>query len=73
MNEPRVIRCLCNLCNLRQEPFFRRWIITQYENEECAWSGSRWVPIGGCVQICNFDSRAQADSYATGAGLCVIE
>ena len=57
---------------LRQD-LFNRWIITPADAGGFAWSGSRWVPIGGSVQVCNFDTETQADSYATGAGFEVDE
>ena len=60
-------------CRLRQEHIFKRWIITHLDNDELAWSGSRWVPIGGSVQICNFDTRGQADGYASSLGFQVVE
>jgi hypothetical protein len=55
---------------LKQDPFqFHRWIIVSQLNEKFAWSGSRWVQIGGDVQICNFESAEAAHSYAKEAGL----
>jgi hypothetical protein len=40
------------------------WIIVQPDNPRMAWSGSRWVPIDGDVQICNFESVGLAIEYA---------
>jgi hypothetical protein len=50
---------------------FDRWIIVPAHEAlpDLAWSGSRWVPIGGPVQICNFVSRGDAETYAESAGL----
>jgi len=62
------------LVRLSQEPYFKRWIIVpadEMDPPRLAWSGSRWVPIGGSVQVCNFDERSHAESYATGAGFDV--
>jgi hypothetical protein len=59
------------LVRLHREPFFRRWIIVpadELDRPRLGWSGSRWVPIGGPVQISNFDERSHAESYAASAG-----
>lgn len=48
---------------------FQRWIIVQQSDKRFAWSGSRWVPILGDVQICNFDSAQAAHFYAQEVGL----
>jgi hypothetical protein len=48
---------------------FGRWILLQQTNQKLAWSGSRWVPIGGDVQLCNFDSAEAAHFYASEVGL----
>jgi hypothetical protein len=47
-----------------------RWIIVPAHDAlpDLAWSGSRWVPIDGPVQICNFVSRGDAETYAESAG-----
>ncbi|MFL6311610.1 MAG: hypothetical protein ACJ71W_05850 [Terriglobales bacterium] len=45
-----------------------RSIIVLYEYEQYGWSGFRWVPIGGNVQICNFESEQAAHAYAQGLG-----
>jgi hypothetical protein len=55
---------------------FDRWIIVPVlcpVPGKWAWSGSRWVPLDGPVQICNFDTEAQAAGYATGAGFEVTK
>jgi hypothetical protein len=55
---------------------FDRWIIVPVAPEPeagLAWSGSRWVPIGGPVQVCNFDTDSQAAGYATNLGFEVVE
>jgi hypothetical protein len=46
------------------------WIIVAAHEalSDLAWSGSRWVPIGGPVQICTFVSRGDAETYAESAG-----
>jgi hypothetical protein len=42
-----------------------RWIIVNDQNE--AWSGSQWVPhrnkLPVNVQICNFPTREEAQTY----------
>lgn len=48
---------------------FMRWIIVQRLDQKLAWSGSRWVPILGDIQICNFESPEEAHAYAKEAGL----
>ena len=54
---------------------FHHWIIVPAVADATglAWSGSRWVPIGGAVQISNFETAFQAVSYAVGAGFDVVE
>jgi len=44
--------------------FFRmgRWWIAKATHPMLGWSGSRWVPFGGGVQVANFGSRAAAIS-----------
>lgn len=51
-----------------------RWIIVAAHEAlpDLAWSGGRWVPIGGPVQICNFASRGDAETYAESAGFEVV-
>lgn len=44
-----------------------RVIIAHPTRPFLAWSGSRWVPIFGSVQICNFDSEADARAYLSAA------
>lgn len=43
---------------------FDRWIIRHPWDDNLAWSGMRWVPIKGDVQICNFGSEQEARKYA---------
>jgi hypothetical protein len=48
---------------------FRRWYIFHPTDWCLAWSGSRWVPTidgipTGGVQVCNFETEAQAREYA---------
>jgi hypothetical protein len=55
---------------------FDRWIIVPAAQEReagLAWSGSRWMPIGGPVQVCNFGTHSQAAGYATSLGFEVVE
>jgi hypothetical protein len=45
-----------------------RWIILSRDSPNLAWSGSRWVPHHqgiptGNVQICNFETRDEAQAY----------
>lgn len=45
-----------------------RFIIVHRNNEDLAWSGSRWVPhVQGipiaAVQVCNFTTRNEATEY----------
>lgn len=53
---------------------FRRWIIVKADEPGLAWTGSRWVthdrgiPTDN-VQVCNFDTESQAETFAVGAGL----
>lgn len=57
---------------------FNRWVIVPATDNafakilsmpDCvAWSGSRWVRVDGPVQVCNFDTEAQAAGYATSLG-----
>jgi hypothetical protein len=51
-----------------------RWIIVAAHEAlaDLAWSGARWVPIGGPVQICNFASRGDAEAGAESAGFEVV-
>lgn len=52
---------------------FGRWLIVPaQEPDGFAWSGSRWVPIGGAVQVCNFDTESQAAGYATSMGFEIV-
>jgi hypothetical protein len=45
-----------------------RWYIVRVEDGLgwgwTAWSGSRWVPLGGDVQVCNFATKDEAAQYA---------
>lgn len=56
---------------------FHRWIIVNAEQENLAWSGSRWVPVdkhgfpAGDVQVSNFDSAEHAAATAKSQGLVV--
>jgi hypothetical protein len=52
---------------LRKNPF-GRWIVVNAEYPWLAWSGSRWVPLGGNVQISNFEWRTEAVRYASEFG-----
>lgn len=56
-----------------RQSLFERWVIVQAANERFGWSGLRWVPIGGQVQVCNFDSAHDADQYARRHGLTPVE
>jgi len=53
---------------------FGRWVIYHPVVEDFAWSGSRWVltidgfPSGG-IQICNFETREEAESYCEKHGV----
>ena len=49
-----------------KQDLFKRWIICHPRDLNYAWSGSRWVRIGGPVQVCNFTDEAEARSYAEG-------
>lgn len=60
-----------NKCKLQQW-LFDRWILVNAGNEDLAWSGSRWVEIGGSVQVCNFDTQTEAREYANEFGLEII-
>lgn len=40
------------------------WYILHPTDDTLAWSGSRWVPLGGDVQVCNFLSKEAARTYA---------
>lgn len=45
---------------------FDRWIIVPHLCKapgDWAWSGSRWVPIDGSVQVCNFSTKDEARDY----------
>lgn len=57
------------------QSLFDRWIIVPAQEPagDFAWSGSRWVAIGGPVQVCNFDTESQAAGYATSLGFEVVE
>ena len=52
----------------------RQWIILPGENENLAWSGSRWVPIDrhsvsvGNLKAANFASARDAIAYAESVG-----
>jgi len=53
---------------------FDRWIIVPAEYPGVlGWNGSRWVPSGGPVQVCNFDTREQARDYAREYGFTLPE
>src|SRR5438270_240178 len=61
---------------LLQDPFLRFIIVHsvmvldgKLNTNIVAWSGSKWVPIGGAFQVCNFRSPESAHSYAKEAGL----
>ncbi len=43
---------------------FNRWYILHPRIETLAWSGMRWVPSLGNVQLCNFGSEEEARKYA---------
>jgi len=48
------------------EVFFRKWLFDRFiivNADGLAWSGSCWVPKGGDVQICNFDTEQEARDY----------
>lgn len=60
-----------NQCRLAQESWFNRWILVDSE-ERLGWSGSRWVPIDGDMQISNFDTRSEAREYAANQGFEVL-
>ena len=49
-----------------EKALFGRYIIVK---GDLAWSGSRWVPLAGYTQICNFASADEAATYAKEAGL----
>lgn len=44
--------------------FFDRWVILHPVDAGRAWSGMRWVPVNGTVQICNFGTKEEAEAYA---------
>lgn len=56
---------------------FDRWIIVPASAPIAlpgfAWSGSRFVPIDGPIQICNFESESAARGYATSLGFEIAE
>lgn len=52
---------------------FKRWLVVHPEDETLAWSGSRWVPIFGPVQVSNFDTKSAAAGYATSLGFEVVQ
>jgi hypothetical protein len=43
---------------------FNRWYILHPEDDTRAWSGMRWVPTMGTVQLCNFGTEEEARQYA---------
>jgi hypothetical protein len=52
-----------------RKDIFNRWLLVNPDNVREAWSGWRFVdidatgmPTGG-VQVCNFDSRDEAEDY----------
>ena len=51
-----------------------RWVIVAAHEAlpDLAWSGARWVPIGGPVWVCDFASRSDAETYAESAGFEVV-
>lgn len=55
-----------------RQHLFDRWIVIDGEHTELAWSGSTWVPIGGNVQVSNFDSWEEAAAYAESFGFTVV-
>lgn len=59
-----------NQCRLVQS-IFDRWILVD-PDKRLGWSGSRWVPIFGDVQVSNFDTRDDARDYAVRQGFEVL-
>ena len=60
-------------CRLKQG-IFDRWFIQHPHNIVKAWSGSQWVPcsVDGTpymVQVCNFETEAEAREYCREHGL----
>ena len=43
------------------QDFFRRWYVVNHQG--LAWAGSRWVPMVGPIQACNFDSQGKAEKF----------
>jgi hypothetical protein len=64
MNEPCILR----------QGIFDRWFIFHPHNIVKAWSGSKWVScspdgVPHLVQVCNFESEADAREYCRENGL----
>lgn len=57
-----------NHCRVKMS-LMDRWIIVNAIDENLAWSGSRWVSIGGNVAVCNFGSIVEAVAYTEMNGL----
>jgi hypothetical protein len=52
-----------------EQGVFGRWIIVHPDDDNLAWSGSRWVPHSaglpiGNVQVSNFSTWREAYEYA---------
>jgi len=52
---------------------FNRWAVLKADDLSLAWSGSRWVPIFGNVQVSNFSTAADAKDYAKEFSFEVID
>ncbi len=48
---------------------FDRYEIAKHDEPNMRWSGSRWVPASGDVQVCNLDTEELARTYAASYGL----
>jgi hypothetical protein len=62
-----------SLAFIAMRNLFGRWTVTCAEDPDLGWSGRRWVPFDGYVQISNFPTREDAIAYGKKAGLVLCE
>lgn len=52
---------------------FNRWVLLNANDLSLGWSGSRWVPLFGPVQVSNFGTSGEAKMYAEQFGFEVVD
>ena len=72
MSQPTATTAVCAARGV-----FGRWFIVLATDRQNAWTGTRWTRhlqgISPDFQLCNFETRGEAVSYANRLGFTVLE